>query len=318
MRALARTLILVAAVSNGAGCASLDLETYRTVAIAETTAPATWQRLPLETGQIIVNEHPGGVSMFLSLITERYEPFIHAGLIVFEDDGPYVYEAFGSFIPLPWASPNDRMGGGVRRVPLESFLARGGIVAIYRPPPSVDRAALAEFARAHWRAETPFDGRYDASDPSKFYCAEFVARGLEAAGSAPIPTTPTTRNRSVAVAFEWLGIATPEFILTGSLIAPERRVALLSRHESAAEIERYFVLKRELHQRFTADQRLGNVIFWRGQSLHLRPQIVAYFDAGVGNQSDPVALADRMFLRPEPQLPQEQHTAATAHLETRE
>ena len=83
--------------------------------------------------------------------------------------------------------------------------------------------------------------------------------------------------------------------MAGTITAHERRVALLSRAFSETEIERYFLLKRELHRRFTADQRLGNVVFWHHQKLRLRPRVDEYFDVGVLEQTDPRVLADRMF-----------------------
>ena len=163
------------------GCASFNPAKVRTVVVSPGAA-ATWRRLPVETGQIIMNEHPGATSLFLSLTAQRFAPYVHAGIVVMEEGRPYVYESMGIILPLPWRTPNQSVGGGVRRVSLDTFLLRGGIVAIYSPDPAIDRTALAEFARARLREKKPFDGHYDASDPSKYYCVEFVARALEAAG----------------------------------------------------------------------------------------------------------------------------------------
>ena len=294
MSALGRSLILSVALLL-AGCASFDPAGYRTFAIAPAPAVAKWQGLPIETGQIIVTETTGATSLFLSLMTRDYQPYLHIGLIAIEAGQPYVYEAMGAIMPLPWARPNAHVGGGVRRVKLASFLERGGITAIYEPPASVDRRVLGQFAHARWREHFPFDGRYDARDPSKYYCVEFVARALEAAGAAPIPATPITENPSLQVALEWLDIRSPELLMAGAVIADGRRVALLSRGLSESQVERYFVLKRELHRRFTPDQRLGNVMFWSRQQLRLRPSVEAFFEAGILDQTDPRILADRMF-----------------------
>jgi len=297
------------------GCASLDLSKLRTVVVArasETPARATpmWHGLPIESGQIIVNEHLGADSLLLSLMAERYAPWIHVGLIEVEQGVAYVYESFGVYLPLPWQSPNEHMGGGVRRVTLESFVRRGGIVAVYDPPASIDRQALAEFARDHWRARTPFDGRFDARDASKLYCAEFVARALEAAGDAPARTAGTSGNRSMRVVLEWLHIDSPELLLAGELIDESRRIALLSAHYSTAQIDAYFSLKRELHRRFTSDQRLGSVFVWSGHGLKVRPQIAAYFDAGMESGVDANLLASRMFGVLPGEQPLEQSAAA--------
>jgi hypothetical protein len=290
--ACAASLALILALP---GCASFDPAKQRTLAVAPTSSAQLWRGLPVETGQIIVNEHPGAMALFLSFTARRFAPYIHAGIVVVEEGEPYVYEAMGAILPLPWRNPNAGMGGGVRRVKLESFLLRGGIVAIYSPDPGVDREALAGFARARERERKPFDGRYDASDPTKYYCVEFVARALEAAGAAPIRASPATRNPSVRVALRWVEIDTPEFLLAGDLVDQERRVALVSGRFTEHEIERYFELKRELHRRFTEDQRVGNVMYWRLQGLRLRPGVDRYYEVGVANDVAPALLADEMF-----------------------
>jgi hypothetical protein len=285
----------LALIVSLAGCASFDPTQQRTLAVAPGASVQPWRGLPVETGQIIVNEHPGAMALFLSFTAQRFAPYIHAGIVVVEEGEPYVYEAMGAILPLPWRSPNAGIGGGVRRVKLESFLLRGGVVAIYSPEPGVDREALAGFARARERERKPFDGRYDSGDPAKYYCVEFVARALEAAGAAPIRATPSTDNPSVRVALRWVGIDTAEFLLAGDLVAEERRVTLVSRGLTEHEIERYFALKRELHRRFTDDQRVGNVMYWRLQGLRLRPAVDRYYEVGVANDVDPAVLADRMF-----------------------
>jgi hypothetical protein len=290
-----RLPLILAAALLLAGCASLDFGAYRTFAAAPAPDAALWHGLPLETGQIIVTETTGATSLFLSLMTRDYEPYLHIGLIAIEGGQPYVYEAMAAIMPMPWARPNAHVGGGVQRVKLATFLERGGITAIYDPPASVDRRALGQFAEARWRERFPFDGRYDARDSSKYYCVEFVARALEAAGAAPIRATPITRNPSLQVALEWLEMRTPVLLMAGTVIDGARRVALLSRGLTETQIERYFVLKRELHGRFTPDQRLGNVMFWSRQRLRLRPRVDEFFEAGILEQTDPRVLADRLF-----------------------
>lgn len=295
MRPVSRTLIFSMVVGLLAGCVSFDAAGYRTFVVDPAPLATTWGGLPLETGQIIVTEHPGATSLFLSLTARDYHPFLHIGIIVIEADRPFVYEAMGATLPLPWARPNAHVGGGVQRVALNGFLERGGIIAIYEPPASVDRRTLAEFARARWREKFPFDALYDASDPSKYYCVEFVVRALEAAGAAAMRATPITLNPSMQVALKWLDIRSPELLMAGAVIAHERRVALINRGLSESQIERYFLLKRELHRRFTLDQRLGNVMFWRRQQLRLRPRVEEFFEFGILEQTDPKLLADRIF-----------------------
>lgn len=287
--AFALTLILALG-----GCASFDPAKIRTVAISPGAA-ATWRGLPIESGQIIMSEHPGATSLFLSLTAQRFSPYLHVGIIVIEEGRPYVYESMGIILPLPWRAPNENVGGGVRRISLETFLLRGGIVAIYSPDPAIDRGALSDFARRRLLEKTPFDGHYDASDAAKFYCVEFVARALEAAGAAPREAVPATRNPSVRVALNWLGIDTPGFLLAGELVTEDRRVVLISRRFTEHEVARYFELKRELHRRFTDDQRIGNVVYWSHTHLRLRPRVDRYYESGIANDVAVAAFADEMF-----------------------
>ncbi len=287
-------VIALALICALGGCASFDPARVRTVAVSPGVA-ATWRGLPVETGQVIMNEHPGATSLFLSLTAQRFAPYVHAGIVVIEDGQPFVYESMGIILPLPWRTPNQSVGGGVRRISLETFLLRGGIVAIYSPDPDVDPEALADFARARERESMPFDGHYDASDPAKYYCVEFVARALEAAGAPPMQLAPITRNPSVRVALNWLDIDPPGFLLAGELVSEERRVALISNRFTEPQIARYFALKRELHRRFTDDQRIGSVVHWQRTRLRLRPLVDRFYEKGVAGIVDPVALADGMF-----------------------
>ena len=276
------------------GCAGFDPAKTRTVVVSP-GAGTTWRGLPVETGQIIMNEHPGATSLFLSLTAQRFAPYVHAGIVVMEEGSPFVYESMGIILPLPWRTPNQSVGGGVRRISLDTFLLRGGIVAIYSPNPAIDREALAEFARERWREKKPFDGHYDAGDAAKYYCVEFVARALESAGAPPLELAPITRNPSVRVGLDWLDIDPPGFLLAGELVTDDRRTALISNRFTEHEISRYFDLKRELHRRFTEDQRVGNVMYWTGSGLRLRPTVDRYYEFGITNDIEPERLADEML-----------------------
>lgn len=301
-------LILPALALLAGGCASLDLGAYRTAVIDQDASAQRWHGIPVETGQIIVSEHTGATSLFLSLTTREFEPFLHTGIIVVEEDGPQVYEAMAAILPMPWDKPNKHVAGGVQRVTLQAFIERGGIIALYEPPATVDRARLTDFVREKRRQRFPFDGHYDSRDATKFYCVEFVVRALEAGGAPPIAASPLTANPSVQVALQWLGIDGPDMLMAGAVVAGERRVALLSRGLTEFQVGRYFELKRELHRRFTVDQRLGSVLSWRRQRLHLRPAVDEYFESGILTRTDPRILADRMF---GPQSPHDERVATT-------
>jgi hypothetical protein len=260
-----------------AGCATFDPARYETVVVRESTI-ATWRGVPVREGQIAVIERPSATSILLSFVANRYEPFVHAGLVVFDDGEPYVYEAMGVFKPHLSGRPTRGMGGGVRRVKLAAFLARDGIAALYEPLDAVDRSVAADFARAHRAAGTPFDDVFDARDATRFYCVEFVARALEAGGATPATGVDMSANRSLRVVLEWLEIGSPTILLAGELLHEDRRVLLADRRRTRAQIDAYFERKRELHRRFTPDQRLGNAFEWGVFGLRLRPKVRQFLD----------------------------------------
>jgi hypothetical protein len=276
------------------GCASFDPARYETIVVPE-SAIATWRGMPVREGQIAVIERPSATAVLLSFVADRYEPFVHAGLVVFDDGEPYVYEAMGVFKPHLTGRPTRGMGGGVRRVTLAAFLARDGIVALYEPGAAVDRKAAAAFARANLAARTPFDDTFDARDARRFYCVEFVARALEAGGSAAVTGVTLSTNRSMRVVLDWLEIDSPTILLAGELLDDDRRMLLADRRRTRAQIDAYFERKRELHRRFTADQRLGSVFDWGVMGLRLRPGVREFLDLDRAVGTEARALAAKVF-----------------------
>jgi hypothetical protein len=278
-----------------AGCVSTDLSEFRTRLATTGNVPADVSQLPVISGQVIVNEQATATSLLVTLMAERFTRYTHVGLIIIDEGQPYVYESMGTFLPLPWRPPNAGMLGGVRRVTLAQFVGRGGTIAIYDPEPGVDRVRLESFARARLREGRGFDGHYDPRDDSRYYCVEFVARALEAAGGRPAEPVPASRNPSLQVALQWLGIETPELLLAGDLVDESRRSLLLSQRFNPREVERYFALKQELHRRFTADQKLGHLFQWHGQGLRFRPGVDRFTDDAMRSSEEPRAFADRVF-----------------------
>ena len=260
-----------------AGCASFDPARYETIVVPK-SAVATWRGMPVREGQIALIERPSATAVLLSFVAERYEPFVHAGLVVFDDGEPYVYEAMGVLKPHLTGRPTRGMGGGVRRVKLSAFLARDGIVALYEPEAAVDRQVAVAFARAHLAARTPFDDTFDARDTRRLYCVEFVARALAAGGSTRVAGVKLSANRSMRVVLDWLEIDSPTILLAGELLDDDRRVLLADRRRTHAQIDAYFERKRELHRRFTADQRLGSVFDLGVLGLRLRPKVQEFLD----------------------------------------
>jgi hypothetical protein len=244
-------------------------------------AELSYRGLPLSSGQVIVSERGSASSLLVSLLTEEFHPFVHSGLVVIDEQKPFVYEAVGSFGPHLSGPPTDALKGHIRRVPLDKYLARHAFVAIYDPPATVDRAAAAAYARTQRQRRTPFDPYFDASDDRALYCTEFVAHALAAGGMEWVAASPVRDNHSLEVVRDWLKIRAPAIILAGSLVSDERRVALVSRRYSPAQMETYFALKSELHRRFTPDQKLGNVFARTGGGVKLRPAVAAFLRDGM-------------------------------------
>ena len=266
-----------------AACASLEQKHFPTlISAASPGQPATYLGLPLASGQIVVSDAAGPGGLFFALMLEQFFPFVHAGLIIVEDGRPYVYDATGQFFLHFGGPPTDAMRGGIGRVALDEYLRHAAVVAIYDPPPGVDRARVAAFARDHYARETEFDPYFDSANRDKFYCAEFVALALEAGGAQAVPLAPMSGNPSLKVVLDWLKIRASKVIPASALIDEGRHVGTLSLKFSPAQIQAYFDLKRELHRRFTPDQKLGNVFHWSGRDLKLRDEVQQFMTRGLG------------------------------------
>jgi hypothetical protein len=143
----------------------------------------------------------------------------------------------------------------------------------------VDKEAVAAFARARHEDRTEFDPYFDWRDHTRLYCTEFAALALHA-GGRQLPTPVRVRdNASLRVALDWLKVRAPAIVTAGSLTDGAERVALISRRLTAREVEAYFAAKRELHRRFTDDQKIGNIWSWSWRGLQLRPQVEAFLEA---------------------------------------
>jgi hypothetical protein len=263
-----RLAVLLAALAllSASGCATVNTSPrgFITWQVLEEDTPAEVRLgdLPVRTGQIVASEQASAQSVFMTLMLAESYRYIHTGIVVVEDGEAWVYESVGQFNPpvLASAPPTRFVGGGVRRVSLADYLWRQRLVTLFDPPPGTDPEALARFARDSLAKRLPFDPWFDREDPSRVYCTEYTALGLEAAGAAPRSALPLNPNRSLAVVREWLGVTAAEIIPGEAIVADGKPVARVSRYFTPAQIEAYFAAKAELHRRFTGDQKLGNVL----------------------------------------------------------
>jgi hypothetical protein len=217
--------------------------------------------IPLRDGQLVVSEQVAPLSLLLSLLSAEASPWIHVGIIAIEGGTPYLYESNGQLRPT-WSSgpPTATVGGGVRRMTLDWFVANQSHIAIHEPPAGADPAKLVAFARQSHARHVRFDPWFDLDDPDRMYCTEFVALALAAAGAPPARTVPVNGNRSTGVVLDWLQIDAQYTIPAAALVAGSERVALISRQHSPAQLSAWFALREELHRRFTPDQKVGNVL----------------------------------------------------------
>lgn len=277
---LLRWLVVLAAVWVSGCATTLAPEQFRAFD-AETAQQGeiAFHGLSLQSGQLIVSDSGAADSLLLSLLGEQYSEYGHAGIVSIEDGKPYVYEGYATLRPFLRGPPTDAMHGLIRRVTLEHYIARQRVSAIFDPPAGVDKAAVVAFARARHEDGTEFDPYFDWRDHSRLYCTEFAALALHA-GGRPLPApVPVRDNASLRVALDWLKVRAPEIVTAGSLTEGAERMALISQRLSAREVQAYFAAKRELHRRFTTDQKLGSIWSWSWRGLVLRPQVQAFLEA---------------------------------------
>lgn len=296
---LAAWLALGGCGAHGAAGKGVPLRTLE-IREGETRVPNHYG-LPLATGQILLGDGGGPISALYTLFPEKYQTSIHAGILALEDDGPHVYEAMGRLMVSLARRPTDAVRGRIFRTPLELFVQRQRFVEVYDLPPSVDPGKVAAYARDHHRRRTPFDPYFDFEDHGALCCTEFVALALEA-GGAPLPElSPFRRNPSLTLVREWLGISPAGLIPAAALVDADRYVGTLSTFSSLTTLRMFFALKRELHLRFTEEQRLGNIFRWTGGGLRFREEIQDYLVRG-------------MTIFPDDELaPDRQRIAAAAH-----
>ena len=226
------------------------------------------------------------MSLFFSLFAVDDAPWVHAGIVAVEDGRAVVYEASGSFFPVPGLAPTATITGAVRRVGIERFVDGKRIVGLYAPAPHIDRERLVAFARAQWQRGTPFDPYFDSDDAEALYCTELVALALAAGGATPETTALRTANPSLAVARRWLRLRSDRVFLAGRLVATGREVGRWSTDLSSAQIDAYFAARHALHTRFVDDVRLGELFRWTGFGLRLREPVQRFVDDALALAAD--------------------------------
>ncbi len=233
----------------------------------------------LKPGQIVVSEQGSAMSFLFTMSADEYQPFVHAGIVAIEHGRPYVYESRGK----AWVireNPLEAVKGRINRMSLATYAEAQKYMEIHDLPEGIDGELVAKYARRQHELGTPFDPFFDDRDREALYCTEFIAAALEAGGARDLPKARYRSNPSFRKVFDWLDIHAQSMYLAGSFISPDSHVVSFSNGVTARTIRVHFALNRELHRRFTSDQKLGNVFVWKNGNLRLRPELRAFRRAG--------------------------------------
>lgn len=240
--------------------------------------PATYNGLPLRSGQLVLTESPDATSYAFFLIPEHYYPFTHIAVLSIEDGEPWVYDVTGEVASIPLKKRLlDNVRGTVFRRKFFEYVSVNLYAEVYDPPRDAKPEAIAAFARRKYDQHIKFDTHFDSKDHSSLYCSEMVSLAIQHAGGTPPALERSNANASITKAMAWLGVPAGEALPAGAFMAPERYVAALGQFPNRTSAWAYFEAKREVFRRFTTDQRLGYVLELRGSGeLKVRPHITDF------------------------------------------
>lgn len=257
-----------------------DVLTVQSGVASSVPALGQWG-LPLQTGQIVVTESPVPINIIYLFLYPEYSPFIHVGIIEVEGNDAFVYEASGVYtLGFGGKPPTDNVSGHVRRITLDDYLREtGGTATFYNAPAGLNIGKMLQYARSHAELKTPFDPYFNYSDRSKLYCSEFVAAAFEAGDTSTYRTVPMKLNRSMQVIMNWLKVTDKNILPVYQLVARSHWIGTISQNYTLTELKVDRAIKAELYQRFTADQKLGNVLAWGTMDVAFQPAVTAFRQA---------------------------------------
>ncbi len=238
----------------------------------------TYNGLAVRSGQIVLTESPDSTSYVFFLIPKKFHPFTHAAIISVENGEPFVYDVTGEVKTLPIKSRlMDNVTGKMYRRSLFEYVAPHLHSEIYDPPAGADGEKIAAFARRKYAEGVEFDSYFDFHDHRRLFCSELVALAIESGGGPPIAPEASNPNPSIVEGMRWLGVPPGEALPAGRFLDPSRYVGALGQFSTRTAAWLYFEAKRELHRRFTMDQRLGFLLTLDGNGrVDVRPEITAY------------------------------------------
>lgn len=239
---------------------------------------ATYNGLSIKSGQIVLTESPDATSYLFVLLPKDFYPFTHAAIISVEDGEPWVYDVTGEVKTFPLKKRlMDNVKGKMYRRKLFEYVAPNLYAEIYDPPPGADGEKIAAYARQKYKEGIEFDAYFDFNDHTRLFCTELVSLAVESAGGGATKPVPSNPNPSVVDGMKWIGVPPGYGMPAGLFADPSRYVGALGQFPTRSSAWLYFEAKKELHRRFTMDQRLGYVLTLDGNGrVDVRPEITAF------------------------------------------
>lgn len=262
-------LLLLVSGTSGVTYAS-ELPRSATFSAVNNIAPQNWKQA-LKTGHILLTDSPKPTNFLILAMYPEFSPFFHVGIIEVEGDNIFVYEANGEINKLSamaglagGSAPSDSIIGHVKKTPLDVFLSESRTISIFSPPPQADIQALVNFSDYHAKSRTPFDAYFDAADSTRLYCSEFVSLALRTAGVKGNFLVKMRNNPSLQKVRNWMKVPDNSIIPGYKLVSPGSWVGTVSLDYSELELQVDRAIKLELYQRFSANQKVGNVVNFGG------------------------------------------------------
>lgn len=233
----------------------------------------------LTSGQIVLTEAPGDLSMAFSLIPDKFYPFTHAGIVSVESGQAYVYDVTGEVKMKFKKKVLDNVSGKMYRRSFFEYVAPNLYAEVYDPPDGVDGERVAAFARKKYAEGLELDAHFRFEDHEKMFCTELVELALRDAGAKPNQLAGVHDNPSLHTAMRWLDVPMTTTLPAGIFVDPDRYIGAFGQFPSRTHAYAYFEGKREVYRRFTKNQRLGYIFELEPTGvISLRPRIASFLD----------------------------------------
>lgn len=280
MRSRPLAVLLLGSLLCGLACTSTGSETttqpLRTLRRNPEKGKPNFMGLPLRTGQIVLTEAPGPLSFFFNLAPSHFYRFTHVAILVMEDNKPYVYDIVGELSTMEVLyseKPTDAISGKVRRNFFYDYCKPNLYVEVFDPPQGVDTKKVAAYLQNAYDREQAFDPYFDIDNHDQVFCSEMAELALKEGGLKSIPYVTLNPNKSLHVALRWLGIPLTDNLPAGVFADPARSVGALGTFNSMNSVNAYYAAKQEIYERFTEDQKLGNIFRLDGLEINLRDEV---------------------------------------------